>query len=199
MVVGLCVRSVEAAHNEEVCSELSSASILNVVVSMENKRPRGRPRLPEDELLHPRKIVHRRSPVTSTQIDKEPTKAALKKYKALVELCIVTIMNQPSRKDNIEKKLRIVLKHPVKWKRPEGWPLGRFVEKNLDGYDYVSYTAELMLLWCWERKLSKYSPTMLYKKRQATMGEITKMENMLDMVDVGEYDGGIEVNQGEIE
>lgn len=163
------------------------------------KRGRGRPMLPENELLHPRKKNNRRSPVTSTQIDKEPTKAALKKYKSLVELCIVTIMNQPSRADNISKKLRIVLKHPVKWKRPEGWPVGRFVEKNVDGYDYVSYTAELLLLWAWERKLSKYSPTMLYKKRQSTMGEITKMENTLDMVDVEEYDGNIEVNQGEDE
>lgn len=163
------------------------------------KRARGRPLLPEDELLHPRKKNNRRSPVTSTQIDKEPTKAALKKYKALVELCIVTIMNQPSRKDNISKKLRIVLKHPVKWKRPEGWPLGRFVEKDVEGYDYVSYTAELVLLWCYTNRYSKYSPTMLYKKRQAMMGEITKMENMLDMVDVEEYDGSIEVNQGEEE
>ena len=156
------------------------------------KRPRGRPRLPEDELLHPRKIVHRRSPVTSTQIGKEPTKAALKKYKSLVELCIVTIMNQPSRKDNLSKKLRIVLKHPIKWKGPEGWPLGRFVERDIDGSDYVSYTAELVLLWCYYNRYSKYSPTMLYKKRQAMMGEITKMENMLDMVDVGEYDSYIE-------
>ena len=161
------------------------------------KRGKGRPLLDESLLKHPRKKNNRRSPVTSTQIDKEPTKAALKKYKALVELCIVTIMNQPSRKDNLSKKLRIILKHPVKWKRPEGWPLGRFVERDVDGYDYVSYTAELLLLWCWERKLSKYSPTMLYKKRQHTMGEITKMENMLDMVDVEEYDGCIEVNQGE--
>lgn len=163
------------------------------------KLTRGRPLLPEDELLHPRKKNNRRSPVTSTQIDKEPTKAALKKYKSLVELCIVTIMNQPSRKDNISKKLRIILKHPVKWKRPEGWPLGRFMEKDIDGYNYVSYQAELLLLWAWERKLSKYSPTMLYKKRQHLMGEITKMENMLDMVDVGEYDECIEVNQGEDE
>lgn len=163
------------------------------------KRGRGRPMLPENELLHPRKKNNRRSPVTSTQIDKEPTKAALKKYKSLVELCIVTIMNQPSRTDNVNKKLRIVLKHPVKWKRPEGWPVGRFVEKNVDGYDYVSYTAELLLLFLWERRLSKYSPTMLYKKRQHTMGEITKMENMLDMVDMEEYDGCIEVNQGEDE
>lgn len=163
------------------------------------KRGKGRPLLDESLLIHPRKKNNRRSPVTSTQIDKEPTKAALKKYKSLVEFCIVTIMNQPSRRDNIEKKLRIVLKHPVKWKRPEGWPVGRFVEKNVNGYDYVSYTAELLLLWCWERKLSKYSPTMLYKKRQSTMGEITKMENMLDMVDVEEYDGGIEFNQGEDE
>lgn len=158
------------------------------------KRGRGRPLLDESLLLHPRKKNNRRSPVTSTQIDKEPTKAALKKYKSLVELCIVTIMNQPSRKDNLSKKLRIVLKHPVKWKRPEGWPLGRFVEANVDGYNYVSYTAELMLLYLFERRLSKYSPTMLYKKRQAMMGEITKMENMLDMVDVGEYDNYIENN-----
>lgn len=159
------------------------------------KRGKGRPPVDDESALkHPRVIRNRKSTVTSTQIDKEPTKAALKKYKSLVELCIVTIMNQPSRKDNISKKLRIVLKHPVKWKRPEGWPLGRFVEKDVDGYDYVSYTAELMLLWCWERKLSKYSPTMLYKKRQSTMGEITKMENMLDMVDVEEYDGCIEAN-----
>lgn len=161
------------------------------------KRGKGRPLLPEDELLHPRKKNNRRSPVTSTQIDKEPTKAALKKYKSLVELCIVTIMNQPSRADNIAKKLRIVLKHPIKWKRPEGWPVGRFVEKDLEGYNYVSYQAELLLLWLWERKLSKYSPTMLYKKRQYLMGEITKMENMLDMIDVQEYDGCIEDNEGE--
>ena len=159
------------------------------------KRGKGRPPIADESLLkHPRKKWNRRSPVTSTQIDKEPTKAALKKYKSLVELCIVTIMNQPSRKDNLSKKLRIVLKHPVKWKRPEGWPIGRFVKKDLDGYNYVSYQAELLLLWAWERKLSKYSPTMLYKKRQAMMGEITKMENMLDMVDVGEYDNYIENN-----
>lgn len=161
------------------------------------KRGRGRPMLPEEGLLHPRKKNNRRSPVTSTQIDKEPTKAALKKYKSLVELCIVTIMNQPSRADNISKKLRIVLKHPVKWKRPEGWPLGRIVEANVDGYNYVSYTAELMLIYLFERRLSKYSPTMLYKKRQHLMGEITKMENMLDMVDVGEYDTSIDNNEGE--
>lgn len=159
-----------------------------------NRRKRGRPLLDESLLLHPRKKNNRRSPVTSTQIDKEPTKAALKKYKSLVELCIVTIMNQPSRKDNVAKKLRIVLKHPVKWKRPEGWPLGRFVEKDVEGYDYVSYTAELVLLWCYYNRYSKYSPTMLYKKRQAMMGEITKMENMLDMIDVEEYDGCIEAN-----
>jgi hypothetical protein len=162
------------------------------------KRGKGRPPV-EDEatLKHPRVIRNRKSTVTSTQIDKEPTKAALKKYKSLVELCIVTIMNQPSRADNISKKLRIVLKHPVKWKRPEGWPVGRFVESNVDGYNYVSYTAELLLLWLWERKLSKYNPTMLYKKRQYLMGEITKMENMLDMVDVEEYDGCTEDYEGE--
>lgn len=163
------------------------------IVEPKSKRGKGRPLLNIALLKHPRKKNNRRSPVTSTQIDKEPTKAALKKYKALVELCIVTIMNQPSRADNISKKLRIVLKHPVKWKRPEGWPLGRFVEKDLDGYNYVSYQAELLLLWCWERKLSKYSPTMLYRKRQYLMGEITKMENILDMVDVEEYDSGIEI------
>ena len=161
------------------------------------KRGKGRPPIADESLLkHPRVVRNRRSPVTSTQIDKEPTKAALKKYKSLVELCIVTIMNQPSRACNRAKKLRTVLKHPVKWKKPEGWPVGRIVESNVDGYNYVSYQAELLLLWLWERKLSKYSPTMLYKKRQATLGEITKMENMLDMVDVQEYDGCIEEDEG---
>ena len=159
------------------------------------KRGKGRPPVEdESKLKHPRVVRNRKSTVTSTQIDKEPTKAALRKYKSLVELCIVTIMNQPSRADNKAKKLRIVLKHPVKWKRPEGWPLGRIVEANVDGYNYVSYTAELLLLWCYTNRYSKYSPTMLYKKRQHLMGEITKMENILDMVDVEEYDNNIENN-----
>lgn len=139
----------------------------------------GRPCKPIEELKNPRRI--RKSPVTATILDvPNPTKAQLAMWAPIVEEAMIAVLSNEDRNDNLAKKVKMRMKIPLKWKYPEGFPRGRIVEKT-DTHKVVEINAELILVWLYEHKLAKYSPTMLYKERQGFLNRMTRLTNSVDI------------------
>lgn len=134
----------------------------------------ARPLLPLDQLKNARVI--RRSPVTGIQHDiPTPSRATITRWKWLSDIAINTVLSMPSRNDNIEKKLRITLTHSGN--PPKDFPRGTLLRVLADGSVVKSYTAELLLLWLWQNKLTPDNPSMLYEKRRKHVANVTRLEN----------------------
>ncbi len=106
----------------------------------------------------------------------KPSTKELKYWKPIVDICVSVILQQPPRTANIEKKLRINLRFPGDWKKPDGWPRGKLVAKNEDKSRILSYPAESILLWLWERRLSPWCASDIYKSRHGVLLSTYKME-----------------------
>lgn len=162
---------------------------------------RGRPLVPDEDLLHPRQQWNRRNVLKSTvKATKPPTKAEKALYGPIIEEAIVGVLTQPSRHNNIAKKNKIEITFPKKHVFPDGWPIGRIV-KELDGMITKSYNAELIVIFGYEYAYIPWQPTDIYKERQGIMVSMGKMEKELEIVldedIVVEHNDGSEDNEGE--
>lgn len=142
----------------------------------------GRPPLPDEQLLHPRKQWVRRNVLKSVvKASKPPTKAMVALYGPIIEEAIVAVLSQPSRANNVAKKNKIDVTFPSNHKFPLGWPNGRIV-KELDGMVTRAYNAELVVLFGYEYLYIPWQPTDIYKERQGIMNSFGKMERELEIM-----------------
>lgn len=134
----------------------------------------------DEELLHPR--IERPSTTVGVQQDiKKPSLRIRKKWLPLVDMAMLACLgNEPRQKNAIKNKIRISFTKG-KTKVPDDFPKGRIVAETEIAVTR-EYNADIVLLWLWERKLSDYSPSMLYKKRFGYLREITLLENELTKV-----------------
>ncbi len=167
----------------------------------EVKRKKGRPCLPDNQLLHPRKVWNRPSVLRGEILDvPQPSKAALKRWNHIVEACVAAILTQPCRADNIAPKNKVAVKFESGWKKPTDFLKG-VLKYSCAEYEVREFNAEQLLLWLYVRKLAPYCASDIYKERQGIMANMSKMEKeleiMLDEVVEVEHTESIEHNEGE--
>lgn len=134
----------------------------------------ARPKLPESELKHPRQT--RKSTTVASVIEEwpEPTAKEKKRWKPLLDACTKRMLeNEALHLMPIRKK--ILLKLDI---IPEGFPVGKYRENG-----YREYLPEAIIVWMYERKLSPYSPTMIYKQRGAMLTSMASLLNKIDIAD----------------
>ena len=162
---------------------------------------RGRPLVPEEDLLHPRKQWVRPTVLHGEILDiPDPSKAEIKRWKSIEDACILAIMTQPSRADNVAPKNKVAVRFKKSDKKPIDFLRG--VLKSSDGvYEIREFNAEQLLLWLYVRKLAPYCASDIYKERQGILANMSKMEKeleiMLDEDIVMEHNEGSEDNEGE--
>lgn len=138
----------------------------------------SRPRLPDNQLKHPRRI--RKSTSSSQRLDvKPPTKAQQKRWKPILDAAIMSVIGNPERNDNLQRKNKMDIFF-VKGSKPNDFPVGRLVESNDKG-DLIRYNSELVLLYLYERFYTDYTPNMLYRSRGGCIGMMTELDKMLDV------------------
>lgn len=136
----------------------------------------SRPKLPDDKLKHKRRI--RKSPLRSTAKSiPRPSKAEIKKWQALANICVAAVLSN-DRVDNVGVKAKVEIFFAKKAKKPDGWPIGRVVEETEEGVT-ISYNAELLLVWLYDRGLTPFTPHDLYR---AKSGVLTEIEKQLDSI-----------------
>ena len=142
---------------------------------------RGRPLVPDEDLLHPRQVRVRKNVLKGERLtDKLPSKALVKLYGGIVEEAIVGVLSQPSRENNKSKKNKIDVTFPKKHKFPEAWPKGRIV-KWLDGMITRAYTCEQIVLWGYQWNYCQWMPSDLYRMRIPIMHKMNALEKELDI------------------
>lgn len=146
----------------------------------------GRPRIPDELLKNPRKEQKRKSNHVSTQQDiPEPSTKELALWAPLARLCWERVISNPSSHVAAKKNMIIVA-----WRNkcdiPDDFPRGRNVENKLDNKLHKKYNAEAVLMWLWERHLTKYSVSELYRMRtEAWMGAVGGLN--IDVGVLGSY------------
>ena len=166
---------------------------------MATNRKRGRPLTDESTLLHPRKVWIRPTVLHGEILDiPEPSKAALKRWKHMVDACMVAILAQPSRANNTAPKNKVAFRFPDGWKKPEKFLTGVIVSRY-DGGVVREFNAEQLLLWLYVRKLCLYCARDLYKMRSTVMHGLNTLEKEIDTMLEEDYNDPIEGTQGEEE
>jgi hypothetical protein len=149
-----------------------------------------RPKLPDDQLKHPRK--HRKSSSHREQRDiKEPSKKEKKKWQFLVEAARDVVLMNEERTGNQGMRGMLQVFLPNDFKPPAFWPLFRLVEKTPEGR-LMQLNAELVLLALYEYKLSDYTPAMLYAQRRKFLNRLTRAETVVDKIFEEAYNEDIE-------
>lgn len=135
----------------------------------------GRPRLPDDQITYkrPPEGYKRKSNHKSEQLDiPEPSAKEKARWAALSRLCWERVVTNPSS-HIASKKNMVDIVWPSVADIPEGFPRGRNSKKVVAIGVGKRYNAEAVLMWLWERKLTKYSVSELYRLRtQAWMSAI---------------------------
>lgn len=143
----------------------------------------ARPRLPENQLLHPRKL--RKSTTKGQRLDvPTPSQRTLKKWKPIVDMCVAAVAtNESLHLQPIKNKVRLKF-----WKNPpKGFPKSRIVDE-VDGWLVCEYNAEILLLWMWERKLADLCPNDIYTLRSSYLKSLAQgVNNYVDVSYVEEY------------
>lgn len=125
----------------------------------------GRPRIDDSMLKHPRSKYKRKSNHVSQQLDiPEPPAKEKAKWAALARLCWERVVTNPSS-HVASKKNMVDIVWPSAADIPEGFPRGRNSKKVVASGIAKRYNAEAVLMWLWERKLTKYSVSELYRMR----------------------------------
>jgi hypothetical protein len=140
----------------------------------------GRPLLPLDQLKNPRHI--RRSTTVASIITSapEPSKAMRLQWKGILDMCIVSILSQPSRDNNRAKKNRVRIRFEESWKPPKDFPIGRVTLRE-NGWKVLQYNPEDVIRWAYMYKLTPDSPAMLYEKRSKHINNMTRLENSAEI------------------
>ena len=163
---------------------------------------RGRPLVPDEDLLHPRQQWVRPTVLHGEILDiPDPSKAEIKRWKIIEDACILAIMTQPSRANNVAPKNKVAVRFKKSDKKPIDFLRG-VLKSSDDIYEIREFNAEQLLLWLYVRKLSKYCARDIYKERQGDMTSIGKMEKELEiMLDediiVEHNDGTEDINEEE--
>lgn len=159
----------------------------------------GRPRLPDDQIKHPRSKYKRKSNHVSQQLDiPEPSAKELARWAPLARLCWERVISNPSS-HIASKKNMIDIVWPNAEAIPESFPRGRHSKKVVASGHARRYNAEAVLMWLWERRLTKYSVSELYKLRTeawlSAVGGLNAANGLLLDVDVSSLLNEIDVDE----
>jgi len=140
----------------------------------------ARPLLPIDQLKNPRHL--RRSTTVAAILPDapKPSKATLAMWKPMVDMCITSILSQPSRENNKAKKNRVQIRFTSSWVAPKGFPVGKVVERGVF-YVVRRYNPEDILRFCYMHRYTTDSPAMLYEKRSKHINNMTRLENSAEI------------------
>lgn len=139
----------------------------------------SRPRLPDDQLLHPRR---ERSSVVSSVATHIPRRTAkeIKHMRLLVSACIAAVSTN-DRIDNIAPKTKIILSFKDYLKeRPKDFPVGRLVEREGKSVK-IQYNAEAVLLWLHDKGYTQYTAHDVYAKIRDTSSMIREIDKPFDI------------------
>jgi hypothetical protein len=127
----------------------------------------GRPRFKDEDLKYkrPPEGYKRKSNHVSQQLDiPEPSENEKAKWSALARLCWERVISNPSSHEAAKKNMIDIV-----WASlasiPESFPRGRNSKKVVASGIAKRYNSEAVLMWLWERKLTKYSVSELYRMR----------------------------------
>lgn len=137
----------------------------------------SRPLSPTEALKHPRRV--RRSSTKTNRLEGavKPSKAIVKKWKPLADLCISLLVGQ-DRINNVAKKVKVRIKWSKAFPRPVGFPAGRY---NIP--EAADYSAELVLIFLYERFLCDHTPNMIYTNRQKYLSNLTRLTQFIEDAD----------------
>ena len=136
----------------------------------------ARPLLDESQLKHKRRIRKSPNKFHASTIP-VASKAAIKRCQPLTNLCIAAVLAN-EREDNKGIKTKVEVFFANGAKKPDNFPIGRTVSKTDKG-TAISYNAELLLVWLYDRGLTQFTPHDLYR---AKSGLLTYLEKSIDSV-----------------
>lgn len=111
---------------------------------------------------------------------KAPTKAEIKKWQPVVEMCTKMILLSDVRHGMAYFRDKVTIVFPNTSKPfPPNFPIGRVISKDKKRI-VKEYNPIAVLLYLYQRKYCTHSPGMLFKSRSYTMFSLSLMENELD-------------------
>lgn len=106
---------------------------------------------------------------------KKPSQAEIDKWQKLTDKCVTTIFERTTAGYG-----NLVLRHKVRWTPPPRWPKGEVIERNVDGYNLVSYGVNILLIWLNESGFTEMYPALIDDMRK-TIVRITNIGDDLTL------------------